>query len=384
MHKRGLVEVIIASLVLAFGMPLTLFAASLQGEFATMVSQQGLAIPSQAACTSDPRASSSQISFNTNMRITPASVSKLYTFDYALSTLPVDFRYKTEFVVSGKTLYINGGGDPHFVIGHLRSIIRKVHDQEGVVLSEFVIAPNFYFNWQKNPTDVQMSVFNSLKSDTTLPIAPRIKVSLGAAPFTGAGTRYTFESMPLPALLKQINDYSTNISADTLFARLGGSAGFAQYMKQTYGVGPETVSFATGSGLTGNYTTCALTLRVLEHLGKILTQKGLALTDILSMPTVDPGVLEKRNFNTKDASALVAKSGYVNWNHALAGAINTSRGPVYFAVFTRFGTYAQSEPTKAMIDRFVSRIIDSYRPLVRSFGYTPDGALFESFRVTAR
>ncbi len=370
--------------------PVSLFAASLDQTFVDFVRAQGLSSTQQAACAADRKGS--VLSHNAAARIIPASVSKLYTFDFALASLPEDFRYRTTrgdgteawvttFTVVGDTLYINGGGDPHFVIGHLRSVIEKIYRERGVVLKKFVISPDFYFNWQSNQKDVQLSVFNSLKADRTLPIAPRISVAIAAAPYSAPGYTYTFESMPLPALLKQINDYSTNISADTLFRRLGGSAAFAAYMKKEYGVGTETISFATGSGLAGNYTTCELTLRVVEHLAQTLEDRGLRITDVLSMPTVDPGVLQKRLFSEQDARALVAKSGFLNYHHALAGAINTRRGLSYFAVFTYFPTMKKSDSTKAMIDRFVTELIASYGRTIRPFDYEVDLTLFESFKI---
>ena len=190
--------------------------------------------------------------------------------------------------------------------------------------------------------------------------------------------------MQLPALLKQINDYSTNISADTLFRRLGGTNAFAAYMKQTYGVGAETVTLATGSGLTGNYTTCALTLRVIKHLEETLKDRDLKLTDIMSVPTVDPGVLLKRQITSVDAQAMVAKSGYVNNHHSLAGAINTKKGLVYFAIFTYFDTQAKNVPTKTMIDRFVTDIAAQYRSTLKSFNYIPDVTLFSGYKITRR
>lgn len=373
----------IVSLFLLFaplGAPLS--AAGLGSDFASLAAQTGLSLPKQAACISDK--SGAPLSQNADMRIIPASVSKLYTFDFAMNTLPADFRYTTTFYTSGTTLYINGDGDPHFVIEHLRSVIREAYAKEHVTLNRFVFSPNFYFNWQSNPKDVQLAIFDSLKADTSLPIAARISVVIGASAYQGAGQKYQFQSMPLPALLKQINDYSTNISADTLFRRLGGSAAFAAYMKKTYAVGPETISFATGSGLTGNYTTCALTLRVIKHLNATLDDRDLKLTDIMSMPTVDPGVLLKRKISPTDAQSIVAKSGTLNFHHSLAGAINTTRGLAYFAIFTTYDNLSSSIAVNAMIDRFVGDIAAQYRSMLKSFNYTPDVTLFQGYKITRR
>ncbi len=190
--------------------------------------------------------------------------------------------------------------------------------------------------------------------------------------------------MPLPTLLKQINNYSTNISADTLFRRLGGSVAFARYMKETYGATSNVVSFETGSGLSGNYTTCALTLRVIKHLHEQLAAKGLALTDIMSMPSIDPGVLNKRLIEGKYVQSLVAKSGFVNFHHALAGAINTKSGPQYFAIFTEYQKLKDGISTRDMIDAFLNNVLKNSSKVLTSFAYVPDLSIFENVRIVKR
>ncbi|HEX8993738.1 MAG TPA: hypothetical protein VF803_00615, partial [Candidatus Paceibacterota bacterium] len=75
----------------------TAFSA-LASRFAALTAAQGLNPDRQAACAAD--ANGMLFSYNNDLRIVPASVSKLYLFDFALSKLPTDFRYTTTFVRS--------------------------------------------------------------------------------------------------------------------------------------------------------------------------------------------------------------------------------------------------------------------------------------------
>lgn len=362
-------------------LPSVVSAASLSSEVKKIFSDTGLDREQQAVCIRDE--GGDVVSLNSDMRIIPASVSKLYTFDFALSKLPMDFRYKTTFVVSGKTLYINGGKDAHFVPAHLRAVLEDIKkEQPKLVINRFVFSPDFYFNWVTKPKDVQMALFRAAKATKLSIVAPKISVVIGSAPFKGTGPTYTFESAPLPALVKQINDYSTNVSADALFNYAGGSTAFAAYMEDEYGAGNDEIRFTTGSGLTGNYTTCELTLRVLEHLSDFADKHDISITDLMSVPTIDPGVLSKRVIDAEYAEALVAKSGFVNYHHTLAGAINTKQGLAFFAIFTKYGSLADGSKVKSAIDTFVNKTAGTYERILEPFGYTPDASRFKDVIVT--
>lgn len=354
-------------------------ANPLKDQFVKLVQSTKLSPSEQAACVVD--SSGSVLSHNENMRIVPASVSKLYTVDFALSQLPYDYRYTTDFVVKGTTLYINGGGDPHFVIEHMRKVVREVHEKENVILTNFVFSPNFYFNWKKTPVEIQNALSVSLKEGNILPIAKSIIVTSSPKKYSGPGKKYQFQSAPLYVLMKQINNYSTNISSDVLFDRLGGTEGFSKYMKDTYGVGTDVVRFETGSGLRGNYTTCGLTLKVIQHLEKTLKEDDLALSDIVTVPRIDPGVLQSRAIDTKFAQAMVAKSGYVNNHHALAGAVQTKNGMSYFAVFTYFDSEKKNISTKSMIDQFMNMYASSYGKSLKTLNYVPDQESLDNTRI---
>ncbi len=368
-------KLLISLICTFFAMSTVTHAASLKTEFTTLVKQENLRTSEQSACIES--AGKKVFSHNENKRSIPASVSKLYTFDFALATLPEDFRYTTTAVLNKNTLYINGGGDPHFVIEHLAQIVNKIYAEKKVRISTIVFTPDFYFNWETAPSEVSLALTKALKAQPLLPVTSTVRIVVASSPYRGTGTKYEFRSAPLLALLKQMNNYSTNISTDVLFAKLGGSAAFGEYMKKTYGVDASTIHFETGSGLSGNYTTCGLTLRVIKHLDQTLQKKGLAVTDVLSIPRVDPGVIKNRAINMNGKNAIAAKSGFVNYHHSLAGVINTNTAPVYFAIFMDYDYMAQTGSVKSMVDVFAEKILDSYKNL-KSYTYTPDPTIFEN------
>ena len=349
----------------AFATPL--HAASLKSEVTKLLKQNDLDRSEQSVCTAG---SKGEISLNSTERIVPASVSKLYIFDFALSKIPPDFRYKTTFILDKNTLYINGSGDQFFVKEHLRNVMKELSKEKNVAIDTIVFSPGFYFNWNQSPKDVQMSLFTEFKANPTYPLARAITVTIGTVPYSGVGTTYEFSSAPFIKLLKQTNNWSTNIGADAILLQLGGSKAFSAYMKDVYKVDEETVYFETGSGLRGNYTTCDLTLRVIEHLDKTLKEKGFSATDILSIPLTDEGVLKNRSIGADYKDTLAAKSGFINFHHTLAGVINTNKAPIYFGIFTTYDDLLETSTAKKVVENIADEILDENKKVLKSYSYT--------------
>jgi D-alanyl-D-alanine carboxypeptidase len=374
MTRKTAAAIVAASLLWAG----TAQAASVLSVFTSLVKANSLPLAKEVYCVAN--AAGPTDGYDEDVRVIPASISKLYTFDFALSTLGKDFRYTTDVYLSGTTLYINGGGDPHFVIENLRQIIKRVQSEQNVRISRFVFSPNFYFNWQKTPASVTWSMTASLKEDSGAPIDPDFSVSYSSKPYTGTGTHYRFQSAPLYILIKQINDYSTNISADVLFQRAGGASGFAAYMKKTYDATSSTVKFATGSGLSGNYTTCSLTLEVMAHLKQQADALGIGVENLMSVPRVDPGVLYDTLPLLATTSGIAAKSGFLDYHHNYAGIAQTSAGPLYFGVFGGYLRLADGPKTETFVETFISRLLSQYVQV--PFRYAPTNDVPTAAAVT--
>lgn len=369
-----MLKVFIPLLILGFLTPTSTFAATdLVTTHKQLVAANKLSLAQQSFCIEDQNGASQ--SYRATSRIIPASVSKVYTFDFALAKLGKDFRYKTDFVLNDSTLYINGGGDPHFVIENLEAVMKQINPS--VPITKIVFSPDFYFNWKQTSATVKSALMNALKNNKNVSVDKNLAVTYSIKKYAGSGSKYSFESAPLSVLMKQINDYSTNISSDVLITRAGGYAEFHKYMKQTYGADTNTVKFGTGSGLKNNYTTCELTLKVLKHFEQSLHNVGLQITDIMSVPGRDPGVVSKRLAGLSSADNVVLKSGFINYHQNLAGVINTEKGHVYFAVFGTYKNMSENDKTKLFVDTFVEKVVQNYTALpyvydVKSdvFGFT--------------
>src|SRR5690606_4384572 len=76
----------------------------------------------------------------------------------------------------------------------------------------------------------------------------------------------TFKSSPLFRHLKEMNIYSNNFMAQKLYDFLGGPEEFSSYLNKKFKTTKKEAYFYTGSGLGENYTTCSLTLKMLNSL----------------------------------------------------------------------------------------------------------------------
>jgi D-alanyl-D-alanine carboxypeptidase len=373
-QKTALKSIVLLAILMGIFHSVPAHAADFTTNFASLAKAYGMNPATQTFCLSSDNGAISSV--NDEGRIIPASVSKLYTFDFALSKLGNNFRYTTNFVLSGTTLYINGGGDPHFVIGNLLSVLNQIHTQTNITIKRIVFSPDFYFDWKSSSTDIKPELSSTIKAAKTTAVSKTFTVAYAKSAYQGSGASYQFQSAPLIDLIKQISDYSTNISADVLFKRAGGPTAFADYMSTTYGATSDTIKFETGSGLSGNYTTCDLTLQVIKHLQETLAASGLPITQIIAVPQVDPGVLQDRLLDLPTTDDIVAKSGTVNYHENLAGIINTNTGPLYFAIFSDYPKLSALPTSKQFIDAFVGKIVASYQGI--SFNYTPQANLLSN------
>ncbi len=366
--------------ILILILPVFTNAKSLSLEFSNLAKNENLKVSKQSMCIEDSKGSSIA-EYNKGIKVVPASISKIYVFDWAITTLPDDFRFKTSFILNGDVLYINGGGDPQFITEHLVDTILRINNDKNVLINKIVFSPDFYFNWNDNPENIKKELTNVLKDQKLTNINPNVIILHSKKYYKGQGVLFEFQSIPLVSILKQTNNYSTNISADVLFKRLGGEKKFSQYMKNVYGANSKTVKFKTGSGLYGNYTTCVLTLKVIKHLESKLKEDNLSLTDVMSIPMVDPGVMQNRTFNIPQIQSVVAKSGFINNYHTLAGAINTQDQLLYFGVFMNYDNLESGPKVKLSVDNYINKVLGQYNTSLLPFNYQPNNLSFNQYKI---
>ncbi len=362
----------LASAVIAFAI-FTPFhfvsAASLPDTFISMAKKSNLPLSKQVFCAADENGYIAGYNDSDDIQVIPASVSKLYAFDFALNTLGEDFRYVTTFTLRDRTLYINGGNDPHLVSENLAKVIKEITNGSKTKIEKVVIASRFYLNWKKVPNEITSQFKTFAAKNPDLPFANNFSVSYATKNYKGTGTRYELQSAPLPVLMKQMSNWSTNITTDVLFEQAGGSKEFASYMKETYGATESSVKFGTGSGLSDNYTTCGLTLEVIKHLEETAEDLDVAIYNIMSAPRLDPGVLRDTFATIPNTSGLLVKSGTLNYHRNYAGIANTTTGPVYFAVFSGHSALKDAERSKIFAQRFIGELIKNYK--LKNISYKP-------------
>jgi hypothetical protein len=151
-------------------------------------------------------------------------------------------------------------------------------------------------------------------------------------------------------------------------------------MQKTYGVGSSTMKFGTGSGLSDNYTTCNLTIKVIQHLEATASSTGIGIDNIMAMPRVDPGVLQKTLMSLTTTTGIVAKSGFLDYHHNYAGIAYTTSGPIYFAVFGGYTNLKDESKTNVFVENFISKVLGTYTQV--SLGYTAHNDVIGNTLVT--
>jgi D-alanyl-D-alanine carboxypeptidase/D-alanyl-D-alanine-endopeptidase (penicillin-binding protein 4) len=340
------------ALLVVFLFPIVTLAA-LSDSLTTIVSQFGYVPTDQAFCAEQN--GNSVVSYRSDAQMVPASVSKLYVSDWALSVRDPSYRYQTKFYFSGGVLTIVGSLDPQFVEDDLKRIFAALTKTERARLSKIVFDRNIVFNWQTNPMGIGSEVARVAKRY----FGRTIQVRYAPVALPTTRVRLTLSSPPLVRVLKEMNTYSNNVTADAIFTDLGGPLAFKYYMEKTYGSVASDITFGTGSGINDNLTTCRLTLVVLKHLYTRLLSLGLLPSDVLVIPTVDPGSTQRRF--TAYGPSLAIKTGYVWHTQTVAGILSTDTTPVYFAVFTNDVIHPQVPRGAALVDALVAEIAKGYR-----------------------
>lgn len=284
---------------------------------------------------------------NIHKRMKPASVSKLYTSFWALNKLGAKYRFETKFLIDQKTLYIKAGGDSFFVTENLFRVIEHLNKLNITSLNEIKFTPDFTLNWSKNTKTIANNlseIFNISKwssqtkqafRDTNLYLSKKglnpieisdfkvSKVSSGLFDFPSYS--FTHYSSELHSHLKQVNIYSNNFYSDQIFAFLGGEMAFEEFILRELNETKNDIYFYTGSGLGNNYTTCAITLKLLEKLEDEIQFQNLDLSELISVSGIDDGTLSSRFKSELNKDKVIAKTGTLRDTSTLAGFLGKER-----------------------------------------------------------
>lgn len=158
--------------------------------------------------------------------------------------------------------------------------------------------------------------------------------------------------------------YSNNFYSDHIFDYLGGSKVFTDYIYKKLNTTVDDMYFYTGSGLGDNYTTCRVSLAMLNALEEVLAYNQLLPEQVIAVPGQDEGTLKDRFNDPKYSRKLVAKTGTLNDTSSIAGFLFTDLDKVKFAVFNHTQPYENKAPIRKMQNLFIQEAIDQFKNII--------------------
>jgi serine-type D-Ala-D-Ala carboxypeptidase/endopeptidase (penicillin-binding protein 4) len=295
-----------------------------------------------------------------NVPLSAASLTKAATTLAALQTLGVNYRYQTKVGVTGGIkngvlkgdLVIQGGQNPFFVwedaisLGNLltRQGIRQID-------GNLVIQGPFYMNFETQPVLVgaliqkgvnatqwppeALGQFQTLPTTTPKPQVV-IKGDIIASSYVPTNVQWIVQhqSLPLASLLKKMNRYSNNPMADMIANSVGGADAVAKMAIAITGVGPAEVRLMNGSGLgVENRMSPRAVCGIFRAIERLVQAQGMTIADIFTVMGQDESVLDQRPLPRQ----AVLKSGTLGTVSALAGALPTQQGVVWFVLINNDG-----------------------------------------------
>jgi len=310
----------------------------------------------------------------------PASVVKVATTLWALTTLGPDHRFRTTFAVRGEIdeesgvlhgdLLVVGSGDPDFHVENAQLVARRLIDA-GIrrVAGALYVDDAFWIGWERgadgridypqrraslmakrladawNPRTWTPETVRAMREyrGRTGCEAPDAHIEVARAagldPVGGSDSRAVLEhvSNPLTVILKRLNDYSNN-DIERLAYSLGDAAAMTRFYRERWRDPEPAVSFETLSGLGTNRLSPRQVVRLVRELQEALVRHDLRLADVL--PALSCGRNTLGNYPRLLAAlpqgGLVAKTGTLVQTDggvvALAGWIASEGGDVVFCL----------------------------------------------------
>jgi serine-type D-Ala-D-Ala carboxypeptidase/endopeptidase (penicillin-binding protein 4) len=317
----------------------------------TQSNAQGVWIQSEQALLAEHQGS---------IPLSAASLTKAATSLAALQTLGANYRYQTKVGVTGAVqngvlkgnLIIQGGQDPFFVWEDAIAL-GNVLTQQGIqqIDGNLVIQGPFYMNFETKAAVVGATLRQGINAaqwplesqqqyqtlpPTTLKPQVVIKGAILSVTSVPASTQWILQhqSPPLASLLKKMNRYSNNPMADMIANSVGGPDTVAKGAISATGVGPTEIHLISGSGLgVENRMSPRAVCGIFRAIERLVQAQGMTIADIFTVMGQDESVLDQRPLPKQ----AVLKSGTLDTVSALAGALPTQQGVVWFVLMNNDG-----------------------------------------------
>jgi hypothetical protein len=272
---------------------------------------------------------------NPNRRVEIASLSKIFTSYWALSSLGPQYRFKTRIYItpisdSAYDVHLAGGRDPFFGREMTFFLVSELARLNVRTVRALTFDENFVFNWNVREKPIpsfapqadkiesalrQRLRFSARQYTAVLRDAQSFGVAMESTPrlnishiqfrakrdFNAAIDTKGFElrSAPLYKYLKEMNRNSNNHVADRLFEFLGGSSAFQRFL-ESQGFQAKDIRFVNGSGdsvkvptadgkivKVYNEATCSALVHTLDSMRGTLKTFGMDLQNVMSLSGVD-------------------------------------------------------------------------------------------------
>ena len=323
---------------------------------------------------------------NPEKRLPLASVSKVMTAWFAITSKGPNFTFPTEFSVTPVSkdtyeVHIAGSRDPYFGKESLQLAISELNKMGVKKVEKLTFDENFKFFWSSTANEIAhlhlfnaepspKTVLNQLTGDltrgwkSTVSYASAAGLKMVSSPdfkvgqvefqskndFTKTAETRTFvmRSAKVYRLLKEMNRNSNNNAANQIFEHMGGPGVFSTLAKTRLGLGEKDISFMNGSGdcavardcggikssVQGyNEATCTATLKILRDMRNQLKESNLDLTNVMAVIGRDSSSTASRLYrNDQTSGTTVAKTGTINPTVALGGLIKTKNGIYYYLI----------------------------------------------------
>ena len=360
-----------------------LFAVSI----ASLASHRAHAVKLDSYCvylTSENKA----IVQNAKKMLPIASVSKVFTTQWALHRLGPNYRFYTDFLITkdpkiagAHRVHIKGTRDPYFDQINFHQMVSEFNRMGITHISLLTFDENLkFFSDPKG----KFAATNEFKSG--YPYPQDVEAMLKArSPFIGAAYNQssrrlvagghkplnpnprmridkiehlptfaykppqrgvlikTMGSAPLKDLLREMNRNSNNFAANQIFEYLGGPSEYHKYAEKQFKfkVGKD-LSFINGAGSPHrigdkyklyNHATCSAVLKVMVWMKTYLSHPKTKLSMNSVLPVAGEGTkntLDGSYNNDTLEKVLIGKTGTINQAVTFTGFANTKKGDVFF------------------------------------------------------
>ncbi len=324
-----------------------------------IVSQTFLDPKEQTFCVKGPDFEFAQ---NGAKQIVPASVAKIYTTNFVLEKLDKNIVFETKLRIIKNVLYIKSEGDPTFSEKELLDFLLKEKlKNPKLKINKIVYDKNFIydFSFDKKSLENNLQKFIDKNKESKEDYFDK-KVKIVKVYKTLIGKNFTvYKSPKLLEIIKEMNEYSNNSIAVNLLNKVGGPNMMMNNLRKKYDVNAQQMFFRNGSGLLGNYTTCDLTIKVLENINKNAKAKNFEIANVFDSPGKENTAMRNILKDYKYDGKIYAKNGYLYGYNTIAGVYENNGKKVFFAVFLNYANANDYQKGISTIDEMLKIIINN-------------------------